>query len=76
MATTRKLLIKFPKLSKIFNPSHKIKFPLLKPEDVDLVLVVDPVICNIDLHPFKKAIKVYWLRTHILKNTNISTSLV
>jgi hypothetical protein len=66
MATTRKLLIKFPKLSKIFNPSHKIKFPLLKPEDVDLVLVVDPVICNIDLHPFKKAIKVYWAQdTHI-----------
>lgn len=73
VSTNNDIFVKFlGKMSYIFNSPHKVRFTLLRPEDVDLLVVVDPVICRIDIKPFSKATKVYWAQdTHAKKHRNI-----
>lgn len=52
------------KLQKITNPYHNIqtsRYHLrIKPEEIDMVFVSDPVVCNFDFKKYKNATKVYW----------------
>lgn len=51
----------------ITNPPHKLgnlykgnPVVNLKPEEIDLIVVCDPIVCNIDFREFPNAKKVYW----------------
>jgi len=54
------------RLSPVFNPPHRLSLSPLKEQDVDLLITLDPLICNVDLRKFKNAKKIYIaVDTHI-----------
>jgi spore maturation protein CgeB len=56
-------------LGKILNRPHKLKIKHVRPEDIDLVFVSDPVVCRIDLRKYKNAVKAYWSQDCIYQST-------
>ena len=59
--------------SHVTNPAHWNSRswlpPWVKPEDVDLVLVVDPVVCRLNLRIFRNAVKIYWAQDCVYEKT-------
>jgi hypothetical protein len=55
--------------SKILNRSHKIRIKQVKPEEIDLVFVSDPVVCRINLKEFKNSVKTYWSHDSVYGST-------
>jgi hypothetical protein len=55
--------------SRILNRPHKLRTKRIKPEDVDLVFVSDPVVCRINLKEFKNAVKAYWSQDCVYSST-------
>lgn len=56
-------------VGKVLNMPHRVRVYQVRPEDIDLIFVSDPITCRIDLKPFKNAVKVYWSHDCIYPST-------